>query len=121
METMDDFKEELEASFRRIKEGDIISGTVIGVNEEEVTLDKVSQVLGNDMVPASTSAFDVIGKTVQATTKVKDKDGKLYEYNTVKGKYVKEVTKDGKQKYESSVVTKGKEFVNKWLNKNKKK
>lgn len=39
METMDDFKEELEASFRKIKEGDILSGTVIGVNEEEVTLD----------------------------------------------------------------------------------
>ena len=39
METMDDFKDELEASFRTIKEGDIITGTVIGVNEEEVTLD----------------------------------------------------------------------------------
>lgn len=39
METMDDFKDELEASFRQIKEGDIISGTVIGVNEEEVVLD----------------------------------------------------------------------------------
>lgn len=39
METMDDFKEELEASFRRINVGDIISGTVIDVNEEEVTLD----------------------------------------------------------------------------------
>lgn len=39
METMDDFKEELEASFRRVKEGDLITGTVIDVNEEEVTLD----------------------------------------------------------------------------------
>lgn len=39
METMEDYKEELEASFRRINEGDIISGTVIDVNEEEVTLD----------------------------------------------------------------------------------
>ena len=48
----------------------------LGIGEEEVTLDKVSQVLGNDMVPASTSAFDVIGKTVQATTKVKDENGK---------------------------------------------
>lgn len=38
-ETMEDYKEELEASFRKINEGDIISGTVIGVNEEEVTLD----------------------------------------------------------------------------------
>jgi small subunit ribosomal protein S1 len=39
METMDDYKDELEASLRRINEGDIISGTVIDVNEEEVTLD----------------------------------------------------------------------------------
>ena len=39
METMDDFKNELEASFRRINVGDIISGTVIDVSEEEVTLD----------------------------------------------------------------------------------
>ncbi|MBO5523456.1 MAG: S1 RNA-binding domain-containing protein, partial [Roseburia sp.] len=39
METMEDFKDELEASFRKIKEGDILSGTVIDVNEEEVTLD----------------------------------------------------------------------------------
>ena len=38
-ETMEDYKEELEASFRKIKEGDIISGTVIGVSEEYVTLD----------------------------------------------------------------------------------
>ena len=39
METMDDYKEELEASFRKIKEGDIISGTVISVDEETVALD----------------------------------------------------------------------------------
>lgn len=38
-ETMEDYKEELEASFRKISAGDIISGTVIDVNEEEVTLD----------------------------------------------------------------------------------
>ena len=39
METMDDFKDELEASFRQIREGDIITGTVIAVSEEEITLD----------------------------------------------------------------------------------
>lgn len=38
-ESMEDYKEELEASFREIKEGDIISGVVFGVTEEEVTLD----------------------------------------------------------------------------------
>jgi len=39
METMEDYKEELEASFRRISEGDILTGTVIAVSEEEATLD----------------------------------------------------------------------------------
>lgn len=38
-ETMEDYKDELEHSFREVKEGDIIEGTVIGVSEEEVTLD----------------------------------------------------------------------------------
>lgn len=38
-ETMKDYEKELEASFRKINEGDMISGTVIDVNEEEVTLD----------------------------------------------------------------------------------
>lgn len=39
MESMEDFKEELEASFRQIKEGDVMTGTVIGISETEVTLD----------------------------------------------------------------------------------
>lgn len=38
-ETMEDYSKELEASFRKIAEGDIISGTVIAVDEEEVILD----------------------------------------------------------------------------------
>lgn len=39
MESMKDYEKELERSFREIHEGDIISGTVIAVSEEEVTLD----------------------------------------------------------------------------------
>lgn len=38
-ETMADYAEELEASFKQVKEGDILTGTVIGVSETEVTLD----------------------------------------------------------------------------------
>ena len=38
-ETMKDYTAELEASFRKIREGDILEGTVIGLNETEVTLD----------------------------------------------------------------------------------
>ena len=38
-ETMADYKQELEASFRKIAVGDILKGTVIAVSEAEVTLD----------------------------------------------------------------------------------
>ena len=38
-ESMDDYANELEASFRKINEGDILTGTVIGVSETEITLD----------------------------------------------------------------------------------
>ena len=39
METMKDYERELEASFRKINEGDILTGTVIAVSEEEIILD----------------------------------------------------------------------------------
>ncbi len=38
-ETMKDFERELEASFRKINVGDILKGTVVDVNDAEVTLD----------------------------------------------------------------------------------
>ena len=38
-ESMDDYKKELEASFKKVHEGDIMTGTVIGVSETEITLD----------------------------------------------------------------------------------
>lgn len=39
METMKDYEKELERSFRKICEGDILTGTVINVSEEEITVD----------------------------------------------------------------------------------
>ena len=38
-ESMADYAEELEASFKQIHEGDILTGTVISVSESEITLD----------------------------------------------------------------------------------
>lgn len=38
-ETMKDYEKELEASFKKIQEGDILTGTVISVDEKEVVLD----------------------------------------------------------------------------------
>lgn len=39
MESMKDYEKELERSFRTIQEGDLVSGTVVAVSEDEVTLD----------------------------------------------------------------------------------
>ena len=81
METMEDYKEELDASFRRINEGDIISGTVIDVSEEEVTLDlkyyaqgviKVSE-LSSD--PDFVAAQQIHPGDVLEATVVKTDDG----------------------------------------------
>ena len=38
-ETMADYSKELEASFKKIQEGDILTGTVIGVSDTDITLD----------------------------------------------------------------------------------
>ena len=38
-ETMKDYEQELEASFKKVEEGDILTGTVISVDEKEVVLD----------------------------------------------------------------------------------
>lgn len=38
-ESMKDYEQELEASFKKIEEGDILTGTVISVDEKEVVLD----------------------------------------------------------------------------------
>lgn len=39
METMDDFREELEASLKKIRVGDVVTGTVIDVTEDAVLVD----------------------------------------------------------------------------------
>ena len=40
-ESMKDYETELEASFKKIEEGDILTGTVISVDEKEVVVDQV--------------------------------------------------------------------------------
>lgn len=38
-ETMEDYARELEASFKRVKEGDVLTGVVAGVTEDQVLVD----------------------------------------------------------------------------------
>lgn len=49
-ETMKDYEKELEASFKKVQEGDILTGTVISVDEKEVVLDLRSYAEG--IIPA---------------------------------------------------------------------
>jgi small subunit ribosomal protein S1 len=79
--SMDDFKEELSRSFKKIKEDDIITGTVIGISETEVTLDlgyytdgiiKLEE-LSND--PSFSIKADVtMGEAISATV-IREDDG----------------------------------------------
>jgi small subunit ribosomal protein S1 len=78
---MDDFKDEIARSFKKIKEGDILTGTVIGISETEVILDlgyytegiiKLEE-LSND--PSFSIKADVtIGEEISATV-IREDDG----------------------------------------------
>src|SRR5690554_5933831 len=37
--SMDDFKDEIDKSFKRVSPGDLLKGTVIGISDTELTLD----------------------------------------------------------------------------------
>lgn len=84
-ETMEDYAKELEASFRSIKEGDIITGTVIAVNEEGAILDLQYYAQGvikaEDM--SSDPNFNILedvktGDTIEATVvKMDDGEGNI--------------------------------------------
>lgn len=85
MESMKDYEKELERSFRTINEGDIISGTVIAVSEEEVTLDLNYYTQGIIKVEnlSNEPDFDVFanifaGDVIEATVvKVDDGNGNI--------------------------------------------
>lgn len=79
--SMDDYKEEIARSFKKIQEGDILKGTVIGISETEVILDlgyytegiiKLEE-LSND--PSFSIKADVImGEEISATV-IREDDG----------------------------------------------
>ena len=79
--SMDEFKDEIARSFKKIKESDILTGTVIGISETEVILDlryytegiiKLEE-LSND--PSFSIKFDVtLGEEISATV-LREDDG----------------------------------------------
>jgi len=80
-ESMEDYKDELEASFKKVNEGDVLTGTVIGISDTEVTLDLKYYTEGiirlEDFtdVPGFSIKNDVIvGDEIQATV-IRTDDG----------------------------------------------
>ena len=80
--SMDDFKEEINHSFRKLNPGDIVNGTIIGVSDTQVTVDLNSysegiiplEELSND--PRFSIKADVeIGSKVSATVLRETKEG----------------------------------------------
>lgn len=82
--SMDEFKDEIAKSFRKLGEGDIVTGTVIGISDTEVTVDLGSysegiiklEELSND--PRFSIKADVeIGEQVTATVLRENREGSI--------------------------------------------
>ena len=82
--SMDDFKEQIDSSFKRLEEGDIVKGTVIGISDTELTIDlgyyaegiiKLEELSNN---PQFSIKADVsIGEEVSAVVLREDKEGNI--------------------------------------------
>ena len=82
--SMDEFKDELNSSFQKLKEGDLIKGNVVGVSETEVTMDLGSYAegiikadeLSND--PRFSIKTDItVGETLDVVVLGEDKNGSI--------------------------------------------
>lgn len=84
VETMADYEDQINASFKRFQEGDILTGTVIGVSEDEIILDFGSYTDGVIRLedasddPAFTFNDIEVGQTLSATVIRRDNgEGRL--------------------------------------------
>ncbi|WP_099468788.1 S1 RNA-binding domain-containing protein [Konateibacter massiliensis] len=101
--SMADFEAELERSFHKLKEGDILTGSVIGVSETEVTVDLGSysegiiklEELSND--PRFSIKADIhVGDEVSAEVLYEDAEGRIFlsrknAYNVLSWEGLKEM------------------------------
>lgn len=85
VESMEDYQEELEKSFRKLKVGDIISGTILSISEEEMVVDLKYYTQGNIAISEITEdpAFVVdehyhVGDEIKSTiTSMDDGQGNI--------------------------------------------
>lgn len=82
---MEEFEQEINASFKKYEEGDVVTGTVIGVSETEVTIDLGSY--AEAIVPATELSNDPnfsikediqVGDTITATVTGENSEGVIY-------------------------------------------
>jgi small subunit ribosomal protein S1 len=80
--SMDDFKDQIEKSFKKVLEGDILKGTVIGISDTEVTLDLGSYTEGIIMLeelsndPAFSIKDDITMGEEMTCVVINEDDGK---------------------------------------------
>ncbi|MDA3732591.1 flagellar hook capping protein [Niameybacter massiliensis] len=70
------------------------SNTLIGIGSHEVELSDIQEVIDPSNIQANSSAFDLIGKTVQGTMEVKNETG-IYENVVIEGRVLEVRMKDG--------------------------
>lgn len=82
--SMDEFKEQIDNSFKKLEEGDIVKGTVIGISDTELTVDlgyyaegivKLEELSNNPQF--SIKADVTIGEEISAVVLREDKEGNI--------------------------------------------
>ena len=124
-ETMEDYKEQLERSFRTLTEGDVVTGTIISITEEEIFIDL--QYYTQGILPVSEVTEDptfvidehyAIGDEIKATiTSMDDGNGNIKLSVKEAAKVLAwDVLREIQEKNEvitaiDTVVTKGDDFL----------
>lgn len=71
------------------------SDVLLGIGEHEVTLDDIKEVIDPSNIQANSSAFDLLGKTIQAAVDSKNESTGLNEKVIIEGRVLEVRMKDG--------------------------
>lgn len=71
------------------------SETLLGIGDKEITMTDVSKVVDSSNIQSNSSAFDVLGKTVQAIIEMASTDGTGTEKVVIEGEVVRVAMSDG--------------------------
>ena len=71
------------------------SDVLLGIGEHEITLDDITEVIDPSNIQANSSAFDLLGKTIQAGMETKNANTGLNETVIIEGRVLEVRMKDG--------------------------